>query len=204
MKKYIFGLIATITLTGTLFTSCSTDEVEVRKSFDYSTVLLKPEQLNTVMYNIENYKKRSQNSKTLDKQNAENEMQIILQPLIENGEAIHNAMINEITSTIEFQNLTFTEQQEILNLTDEQLAELSFIVNFQYQAQSDSVDWDRIRSCASFALGISGISSLYTNSLALGTVETMIGALKLVGKRYLGYVGVALMVYDFADCVYGE
>lgn len=193
-----------VIVTGTLFTGCTTEDVQVKKSFDYSAVLLKPEKFNTVMSNIENYKKRSQNLKTLNKQNAENEMQIILQPLIENGEIIHNAMINEIKSTIEFQNLTFAEQQEILNLTDEQLAELSFVVNFQYQAQSNSVDWERVRSCASFALGISGIKSLYTNTLALGTVETMIGALQLIGKRYLGYIGVALMVYDFADCVYGE
>jgi hypothetical protein len=204
MKKFIFSLIAMVIVTGTLFTGCTTEDVQVKKSFDYSAVLLKPEQLNTVMSNIENYKKRSQNLKTLNKQNAENEMQIILQPLIENGEIIHNAMINEIKSTIEFQNLTFAEQQEILNLTDEQLAELSFVVNFQYQAQSNIVDWERVRSCASFALGISGIRSLYTNTLALGTVETMIGALQLIGKRYLGYIGVALMVYDFADCVYGE
>jgi hypothetical protein len=204
MKKFIFSLIATITLTGALFTSCSTEEVQIKKSFDYSAILLKPEQLNTVMSNIEKYKERSQKSKTLNEQNAENEMQIILQPLIENGEVIHNAMINEITSTIEFQNLTFPEQQEILNLTDEQLAELSFIVNFQYQAQSASVDWDRARSCASFALGIGGIKALYANTLALGTVETMIGALKLIGKRYLGYIGVALMIYDFTDCVYGD
>jgi hypothetical protein len=204
MKKFIFSLIAMVIVTGTLFTGCTIEDVQVKKSFDYSAVLLKPEQLNTVMSNIENYKKRSQNLKTLNKQNAENEMQIILQPLIENGEIIHNAMINEIKSTIEFQNLTFAEQQEILNLTDEQLAELSFVVNFQYQAQSNIVDWERVRSCASFALGISGIRSLYTNTLALGTVETMIGALQLIGKRYLGYIGVALMVYDFADCVYGE
>ncbi len=113
-----------------------------------------------------------------------------------------DAMINEITTTDDFQNLTEIEKQEILNLTDEQLAELSFIVNFQYQ--TNSVDWDRVRSCASFALGISGIRSLYTNTLALGTVETMFGALKLIGERYLGYVGIALIIYDFADCVYGD
>lgn len=198
MKKLIFSLTATIIIAGALFTSCSPEE-EVKKNFDYSTLLLRPKQLNTVLLNIENHKKRNQNLKIVNSQKVENEMKIILQPLIENGELIHNSMINEIDSTIEFQNLTFVEQQNLINLTDEQLVELSFIVNFQSQYQG--VDWDRARSCASFALGISGIRSLYTNTLALGTVETMIGALKLIGKRYLGYIGIALMMYDFTNCV---
>ncbi|WP_262487961.1 hypothetical protein [Flavobacterium frigidarium] len=29
----------------------------------------------------------------------------------------------------------------------------------------------------------------------------MIGALKLIGKRYQGYIGIALMMYDFTSCV---
>ncbi len=202
MKKVISGIIATVILTSSIFTSCSKEEEQVKQEFNYSKLLLKPEQTNAVIVDIENSKKRSENLKSTNRINTENEMQVILQPLIANGELIHNAMINEITATDEFQNLTLAEQQEITNLTEDQLVELSFIVNFQYQ--SDSVDWDRVRSCASFALGISGIRSLYTNTLALGTVETMIGALKLIGKRYLGYVGVALMIYDFADCVYGD
>ncbi|WP_396179785.1 hypothetical protein [Flavobacterium sp.] len=201
MKKVIFGIIATVILTSSIFTSCSKEE-EVKNEFNYSKLLLKPEQINAVIVDIENYKKRNENLKSTNRINTENEMQVILQPLIANGELIHNAMINEITTTNEFQNLTEIEKQEILNLTDEQLAELSFIVNFQYQ--TNNVDWDRVRSCASFALGISGIRNLYLNTAALGTVETMIGALRLIGKRYLGYVGVALMIYDFADCVYGD
>lgn len=199
MKKLIFSLIAMIIIAGALFTSCSAEEEEIKKNFDYSALLLKPKQLNAVLLNIENHKKRNQNLKIVNSQKVENEMKIILQPLIENGEIIHNSMINEIDSTVEFQNLTFVEQQEIMNLTDEQLVELSFMVNIQSQYQG--VDWNRARSCASFALGISGIRSLYTNTLALGTVETMIGALKLIGKRYLGYIGIALMMYDFTSCV---
>ena len=50
-------------------------------------------------------------------------------------------------------------------------------------------------------MGISGIRSLYTNTLALGAVEIMIVALKLIGKRYQGYIGIALMMYDFTSCV---
>jgi len=34
-------------------------------------------------------------------------------------------------------------------------------------------------------------------------VQTTVAALKLIGRRYLGWVGVALMVYDFLDCYNG-
>jgi hypothetical protein len=201
MKKVIFGLSATFIIVATLFSSCSKDE-KVEKKIDYTPLLLRPEQLNTVMLDIEAYKESNPNLKTINNSIAGNDLKIILQPLIENGKDIHKSMIDEIRPSAEFQNLTFVEQQQITNLSETQLVELSLIVNSQYQYQS--VDWNRVRSCASFALGISGIRSLYTNTLALGTVETMIGALKLLGKRYLGYVGIALMIYDFADCVYEE
>lgn len=202
MKKLIFCLTAAIIIAGALFTSCSTEEEEeVKKNFDFSQLLLKPNQLNSVLFNIENNKKRNENSKNVDVLKAENEMKTALQPLIENGRIIHNSMLNEINSTIEFQNMTFAEQQEITNLTDEQLVELSFIVNFQAQAQAQGIDGARARGCLATALGIVGIRSLYYNTLALGTVQTMIGALKLIGKRYLGWIGVALMVYDYATCM---
>jgi hypothetical protein len=74
--------------------------------------------------------------------------------------------------------------------------ELPFLI-FNFQSQYQGVYWDTARNCASYALGIRGIRSLDTNTLALGTVETMIGALKLIGKRYQGYIGIALMMYDF-------
>lgn len=200
MKKIFLSLVVMLILVTPIFTSCSNEEVKVEnKEFDYSKLLLKSEVLNDVLLKIENYKNSSEQFRTI---NNEQEIITILQPLIQNGQIIHNAMVNQIISTEDFQNLTELEQQEILNLTDEQLAELSFIVNFQYQ--TESVDWDRVRSCASFALGVSGIRNLYLNTAALGTVQTMIGALKLIGKRYLGYVGIALMIYDFTDCVYGD
>lgn len=52
-------------------------------------------------------------------------------------------------------------------------------LTLNFQSQYQGVDWNRARSCASFALGISGLRSLYTNALALGTVETVIGGFKV-------------------------
>jgi hypothetical protein len=193
--------------------SCSTDEEII-------------EEVNSVSQTDVNYKKENipeldisnfvLDKKTMDnvvneisliradiENQSDKEIKRILTPILENGEILHNEMLTFLERNGELDKLTSSEVTEISNLTDEQLIELSFITYNQYQYSTSSVDWGQVRSCASFALGIQGIKTLYTNTLALGTVETMIGALKLIGKRYLGYIGVALMIYDFADCLYG-
>jgi len=59
----------------------------------------------------------------------------------------------------------------------------------------------RIRNCVSTALGIGAIRDLVMNTAALGTVETTMAAIRLIGRRYIGWIGVAWMVMDFVDCM---
>jgi hypothetical protein len=125
------------------------------------------------------------------------ELEIALRPLVESGKLIHIEMIRYLQESGELSNLSEIERHQVTNLDDSQLAALSFTIH----TQSYSVDWSQVRSCASAALGFAGISELWTNTLALGSVQTTMGALKLLGRRYLGWLGVALMVYDFQDCL---
>jgi len=136
----------------------------------------------------------------------------LLAPLVVNGTQIHNEFKSAIYSSPDFTSLSVQEQNDIRDdidlLTDQQLAQLSFAMNLEFyereqQVSTDSWDSGRIRSCASFALGIQGIKTLITNTTTAGTVTTMIGALKHIGKRYLGWIGVGLMVWDFVDCMNG-
>ncbi|HLS11039.1 MAG TPA: hypothetical protein VK050_02655 [Flavobacteriaceae bacterium] len=198
----------------TMFTSCSNDdrEVEINNNvtstnlkkgsteveIDLTNLVLKEEVLNEVLSEIK-FKK------DIIHELRDDEVKEILNPLLENGKVLHREMILFLEENNGFEGLSPEEHHNISYLTDEQLIELSFITYNQYQyATNSDIDWDRVRSCASFALGIQGIKTLYTNTLALGTVETMVGALKLIGKRYLGYIGIALMIYDFVDCLYGS
>src|SRR5690625_10601 len=197
-----------------MFTSCSNDdrEVEINNNvtstnlkkgsteveIDLTNLVLKEEVLNEVLSEIK-FKK------DIIHELRDDEVKEILNPLLENGKVLHREMILFLEENNGFEGLSPEEHHNISYLTDEQLIELSFITYNQYQyATNSDIDWDRVRSCASFALGIQGIKTLYTNTLALGTVETMVGALKLIGKRYLGYIGIALMIYDFVDCLYGS
>lgn len=170
---------------------------ENNKELDLTNLVIKKEVMNNIVTEISLIKANINNVE-------EEQVKSILNPLLENGKILHSEMLSFLERNGELQNLNSSEIEEITNLTDEQLIELSFITYNQSRYATSSIDWPRVRSCASFALGIQGIKTLYTNTLALGTVETMVGALKLIGKRYLGYIGIALMIYDFMDCIYGD
>lgn len=131
-----------------------------------------------------------------------NEAKSILKPLLLNGKKIHGAMINFLKENGEFENLTKKEKNLINNFSGEQFVELSHVLYYQNRYHTEStVDWHQVRSCVSVALGIAGIKTLLTDTVALGAIQTTVGALKIIGKRYLGYVGVALMIWDFYDCM---
>ncbi len=188
-----------------LLFSCSKQEIKP-KTLDLSSIVLNTKDLNNIVFII-NEKVKEQNLLMFNSKNQikissdlrDKEMALIMDPLIQNGEIIHDKMVNFISETNEFEQMSKEEKYEILNFDDAELAALSFLMSYEYQTVS--VDGGRIRACLSAALGIAGMKSLFTNTMALGTVETAMGALRIIGKRYLGYIGVALMIYDFADCV---
>jgi hypothetical protein len=134
--------------------------------------------------------------------NIEENYELILEPLVENGRELHTEMIAFLQEDIEFQNLSALEKEALLHLDDTQLAELSFVYSQTYELNERRMSMDpRIRNCVSTAIGIGAIRDLILNSAALGTVGTTVGAIKLIGRRYLGWIGVAWMVMDFVDCM---
>ena len=98
------------------------------------------------------------------------------------------------------------ERDSIINITDQQRAQLSYIYalsnpDIEVQAVDAGINFDILRDCMGVALGIAGIKSLMTNLVTGPTVKTAIATLKWVGKRYLGYIGIVWMIWDFVDCV---
>jgi hypothetical protein len=64
------------------------------------------------------------------------------------------------------------------------------------------MDIGTIRSCLSGALGLGDLYYLVVeNPRALLSANGALKILKHVGLRYLGYLGLALAVWDFVDCV---
>lgn len=166
---------------------------------DLTPYILAEEEFTNVMQSLEGIKDEIEDNEEVVRE--------ILNPLLINGQQIHSEIIGFLERSGELENLTIEEQNEIIYLNDEQLVELSYIMYNQQQYASDAnnIDWPRVFNCASAAIGISKIKELYTASFSLGgaTIQTYTGALKVIGKRYLGYVGLAIMIYEFTTCVYG-
>jgi len=137
------------------------------------------------------------------------EIQDILNPLVQNGRQIHSEIISKISISEDWISLTYEEKNSILNLTDDQLGELSLIystVNIEeWQTEPIEalrIDLGTIRSCLSGALGLGDLYYLVVeNPRALLSANGALKILKHVGLRYLGWIGLGLAVWDFVDCV---
>jgi hypothetical protein len=150
--------------------------------------------------------------KSLNDSVAEIKIEESLQGLVENGENIKNDLINTLKSTNQYETLSDEDKFLINNLSDQQLAQFALFfyqekisktekANFLPSKQQVS-ETAVMRTCISTALGITGLTNLYFNAAKLATVDTAIAALKIIGQRYASWVGVGLMVYEFADCYY--
>lgn len=161
----------------------------------------------------------SRNEDDIINQFSEDSCKKILEPLIIDGEQIKDKIIWQYDSLqmLGYQ-IEITEDIEyVRNLTNEELASLSFLVynvntfdqnfleeNIYGAPLSDPYIYDcqsseRILACATVALGWDEIKKLSVTGVVNAT--TIRSALMAIGKRYLGYVGVALMVYNFGVCI---
>ena len=195
----LFSFLAFFILT----ISCANDNynADLESKLELKTKGLCHQNLLLIGNNLKRYKTQSNIAKN-GVANIEENYELILEPLVENGRELHTEMIAFLQEDIEFQNLSTLEKEALLHLDDTQLAELSFVYSQTYELNERRMSMDpRIRNCVSTAIGIGAIRDLILNSAALGTVGTTVGAIKLIGRRYLGWIGVAWMVMDFVDCM---
>lgn len=136
--------------------------------------------------------------------NIEAEIKNIVTPLIKNGKEIHNELLLNLKSSQEWSSLAYKEKETLINLSDVQLAELSLIfIEIQNNIPlKENDNWTHIRSCLSGALGLGELYYLLIqNPRALATARGTLSLLKHIGGRYLGYIGLGLAIFDFADCI---
>ena len=134
----------------------------------------------------------------------EAEVKRIVTPLINNGKEIHNELLINLKSSKEWNSLTNKEKETLINFSDVQLAELSLIfIEIQNNIPlKENDNWTHIRSCLSGDLGLGELYYLLIqNPRALATARGTLSLLKHIGGRYLGYIGLGLAIFDFADCI---
>lgn len=72
----------------------------------------------------------------------------------------------------------------------------------RYQVSTASTSSSRALSCALSALsGYEGFEKLFSGTASLMTAMDVISILKGVLKRYIGYIGIAVAIYEFGNCV---
>ena len=209
MKKFencfYLRFLSLVLIASVMFMGCNkTDTPEIK--VENIKLKTKPIQLETVNLIANKLKERglltsqnvnmSLNSSSQFMPSTFSELQIIdiMEPLVNNGQQIQQELILAVAGTREWEALGENGQSELVNMSSQQLASLALLYS--------AIDiGDAIHDCVGVALGVAGLSGLIRNIATGPTVSSAIGILKWVGKRYLSYVGIAWMVWDFTSCM---
>ena len=148
----------------------------------------------------------------------EEEAIIVLQPLVKDGRQLQNQILlqqNEL-------QLTPADVSEIENMTEDQLAEMSFTFQTIYNSAvtTQSVSGQDIVDCLLVAVGmddlrslegylnayinykyVPGIGDVISGTRALMTAKTARSIICAFARRTAGWIGVAYMIYQFSDCI---
>ena len=124
-----------------------------------------------------------------------------LAPFIDDGKVVQE----QITNQAFLDNVSAEDKEYLNNLSESDLAALSFLVynlNEADKEQANGISTSKLRSCLAFAIGLTAIKELSIKGVI--TAVSLRQALFAIGKRYLGYIGVCLMIADFYDCCYNR
>lgn len=191
--------------------SCTNDvnEDSIADENDSSIVFIESSISVNQMDSLSNVIKNVINSSTrsLGCELTENEAKQILKPLINDGKNIQRQLLDKKTIV----GFNTHELNFVKDMTDVQLAELSFTFNYVYK---NSMNESQILECLKYAIGLQGLSDLikngpeiyglsqyYNGTRMLMTAKTARQIICAFAKRTLGWVAIAWMIYDFSDCM---
>lgn len=191
--------------------SCTNDvnEDSIADENDSSIVFIESSISVNQMDSLSNVIKNVINSSTrsLGCELTENEAKQILKPLINDGKNIQRQLLDKKTIV----GFNTHELNFVKDMTDVQLAELSFTFNYVYK---NSMNESQILEYLKYAIGLQGLSDLikngpeiyglsqyYNGTRMLMTAKTARQIICAFAKRTLGWVAIAWMIYDFSDCM---
>ena len=183
-----------------LFFSCQNDEDANLKQTNEKVIKssISAEQINSIQQQLA---VSMNNGLRSTGQVNEIEMRAILMPLIEDGESIRQ----EILSYMTLSDCSGPEIDEIRNMSETALAELSFtlaaaeMISAEFTATTTQNG--SALNCLGAALGINAINDIIAGTGGLMTATKGIQIIKSFGLRYLGYIGLAIAIVQFVECV---
>jgi hypothetical protein len=189
-KTLLFFMALLLTLN-----SCIKEELNEDRTLNLADKVLTLEEIFLVAKEIQSLMDSSM-LKSTNNLNYQEEMRIIMQPLVDNGREIYE----EIISNVNLLNFGFTETEinSIVNMDDTHLAELSLTMS---AVHARVIGTDQVIGCIAAALGINELHNIITNTTQLITAKGATQLLKVIAKRYLGWIGVGVAVYSFGVCI---
>ena len=130
----------------------------------------------------------------------EEQAEAILQPLTNDGMQIRNQMLASASEL----GLTQDDVDFLQRMKGEQCAALSYTAYQMGNVAMQKVTAEKFVGCLTQAIGLEAIESIgniITGTKQLFTVKETLKICRALAKRWIGYLGVALVVYDFADCI---
>lgn len=126
----------------------------------------------------------------------------LLEPLVYSGGTLYNSLIGQVINSSEWSNLTSQEQSYILNFSPQQKAMLEVLFQAASKDFSSSSETPRWVHCGVSALGFESAYGIFVKAFRVGmSASTALQVLRFVGLRYLGYVALAIAVYEFVECI---
>ncbi len=139
-----------------------------------------------------------------------------LKPLIADGQSLKKQLVTQakLNPALEYDAKYFE------GLNEEDCAALSFIFHASIEAgniqevsglisttddpNAPKVSKERLVSCVGVATGIVAIYDFVTSVQGIVSAATVREALIVIGRRYLGYIGIIVMIAEFTNCIYGH
>jgi len=207
-RKPYLAIFLSISILSTSLTSCSSDSLNEDVALQNDSNYLKREtqdiSFKVKFLEYETLKNLALEVNQIQRSSlSDNEKEVkikeTLEPMILNGKEIHQEILNQVDLNDPRFELSQYDIDQIISMDDLELAQLSFV----YSSANVSAEWDRdtVMSCIGVALGLDAIHSLIQNTAQLATAQGAVKVLKLLAKRYLGWLGVAAAVYSFGDCM---
>ncbi|GEM_PF-6961615 len=173
-----------------------------RASSEEDINYLSLEEFGLILTELDNIKESS-----LPEDIKQRQIETVLKPFNEIGKQVMYYTLNVHDITDPYFELEAHELEAIQGLSNQNLTEIGIFLNIDNIAQVNGYDREQAIHCLGVASGITGIAHIIANTgslAAFGEAVTAKQFLKLTTKlatRFVGWIGVALFVNDFANCM---
>ncbi len=234
LRNSYLSLFMIVVLFIPIIQSCTRDEPVSPRQINLEGKILEFHRLQDIIIEISLLEQENLTGTRSSSKDYELKLKEVMQPLVENGRGILNELIRQIDLKDPQYKLTKQEIKDIENISESDLAQLSFIYSIlrlkkkvktittkssqdtdiiecnmtaecppkRICALGKCVGWEEVGGCIASSFGIpAAVKKMIANTAVLATAEGLLTILKLLVKRYAGWIGLGWAIYEFTECL---